>query len=283
MRGGKRRFMSTVFDYLSASRAQCLERRALGQGRSLVIWRNRRDRIDYDEPQDHTVSLYLSGGHGSRRLDRGGAKGYPGALCVMPEGERSEWEINADFRFAHLYLPDEELRYFYARTHDRSPGRLCVAGRTFDRDPGLIAFMRALIGADDPLAREQALTGVMGVLVASGPDGAQRGGLTPAVSRRVCAALRDQMEHPPGLSDLARLAGLSPWHFQRMFRVTHGVTPHGWLERARTARAQEMIAQGKPLAEIAAACGYSSQSHLTRAFSRATGLTPARYRAAISP
>lgn len=274
--------MSTVFDTLSASRAECLAHHPLGHGRALALWRNRRDRVAYDAPQGHTVSLYLHGGTRSRRIDRGGVAGYPGAVCVMPEGERSDWEIGGAFSFAHLYLPDAELRRFYALSHDRAPGRLSLAGQTFAREPALAAAMRALIAAPDPLAREQALVQVQGALCAHAAPAPQRGGLSPAVSRRVCAALHDQMGSPPGLAELAALAGLSPWHFQRSFRASHGVTPHGWLERARIARACALIARGTALAEVAAACGYSSQSHLTRAFARGTAMTPARYRAAIA-
>lgn len=273
--------MATTFDMLSASRAECLDHLPLGHGRALAIWRNTRDRISYDAPSGHTLSLYLKGGTGSRRLDRGGVAGYPGAFCLMPEGEFSDWEIDGEMTFVHLYLPDAELRHFIARTFDRSPGRLSLRGRTFDRNSRLVGPMNALLRAQSPLARDEALTCVMAGLTRHCAPGTVSGGLTPAVSRRVCAALADRLDAPPSLSELAQIAGLSPWHLQRMFRARHGVSPHGWLERARIDRAKALIAKGIPLARVAAGSGYANQSHLTRAFLRATGVTPGRYRAAL--
>jgi AraC family transcriptional regulator len=51
----------------------------------------------------------------------------------------------------------------------------------------------------------------------------------------------------------------------------------------RIIRARALIAAGMPLAQIAAACGFDSQSHLTRGFRAATGATPGQYRAALAP
>jgi AraC-like DNA-binding protein len=55
--------------------------------------------------------------------------------------------------------------------------------------------------------------------------------------------------------------------------------PHRWLMHRRIARAKDLIRRGEDaFAGIALACGFSDQSHLTRAFAKATGLTPGRWR-----
>jgi AraC family transcriptional regulator len=51
----------------------------------------------------------------------------------------------------------------------------------------------------------------------------------------------------------------------------------------RINRAKRLILAGEPLAQIATACGFDSQSHLTRGFRTATGVTPGQYRAAQAP
>ncbi|NJM07352.1 helix-turn-helix domain-containing protein, partial [Candidatus Gracilibacteria bacterium] len=52
-------------------------------------------------------------------------------------------------------------------------------------------------------------------------------------------------------------------------------------KRLRIRHAQQLIAAGLPLAEVAYAVGYSSQSHFTTRFRRIIGVTPGRYRAAM--
>ncbi|RKH88769.1 helix-turn-helix transcriptional regulator, partial [Corallococcus sp. AB038B] len=56
-------------------------------------------------------------------------------------------------------------------------------------------------------------------------------------------------------------------------------TPRAYVERLRVEKAEGLIRDTElPLADIALACGFSSQSRFTTAFRRATGFTPARYR-----
>ena len=82
---------------------------------------------------------------------------------------------------------------------------------------------------------------------------------------------------------LAAAAGLSVYGFASAFTRAIGEPPHRYVQRRRCERAREMLAQTVvPIADMAAALGFSSQSHLTTAFLRLTGVTPARYRIASS-
>ena len=81
------------------------------------------------------------------------------------------------------------------------------------------------------------------------------------------------------LADLARVAGLSVFHFTRMFTHAVGVSPHRYISRLRLENAMAELAAGKlPLAQIALNARFSSQATFTRAFCRATGITPGEYR-----
>ena len=105
-----------------------------------------------------------------------------------------------------------------------------------------------------------------------------KGGLAPHLSRRVVEYLEARLGFCIRLRDLAGIAGLSDTHFQRAFQSSHGVSPHVWITHRRVARAKHLLRGRDPIAAIALACGFSSQSHLTRAFKLATGVTPAAYR-----
>ncbi|MGI2030808.1 helix-turn-helix domain-containing protein [Rhizobium panacihumi] len=81
------------------------------------------------------------------------------------------------------------------------------------------------------------------------------------------------------VSLIAAAAGVSTRHLSVGFREATGFTPHQWLMHVRIARAKELLAQRSlSLQMIAHRCGFSDQSHLSRAFVRETGLTPAAWR-----
>ena len=90
--------------------------------------------------------------------------------------------------------------------------------------------------------------------------------------------MRARLDEPLTLDALAAAAGLSPFHFLRSFRREHHATPQQMLMALRLLEAKRRIAAGEPLAQVAAATGLADQAHLTRAFSRRYGVTPARYR-----
>jgi AraC family transcriptional regulator len=107
----------------------------------------------------------------------------------------------------------------------------------------------------------------------------QRGGLSPAALQRVQVFVEANVDRSIHIRDLASRAGLSVHHFARAFRTSVGATPRAFIEQRRIDRARALIDNTEePLAEIAAATGFATQSHLTTAFRRATGFTPAAYR-----
>src|SRR5690606_28765236 len=80
------------------------------------------------------------------------------------------------------------------------------------------------------------------------------------------------------LNELAATAGLSRFYFLRAFRREVGVPPHAYLTGRRIAAAKGLLDGDQPLSEVALACGFYDQSHFTRAFKGATGVTPGQYR-----
>jgi len=76
---------------------------------------------------------------------------------------------------------------------------------------------------------------------------------------------------------LAQHVALSPYYLLRAFRAEVGMPPYAYLESIRIRQAQRLIETGKPLAEVAAEVGFSSQSHLTHRFKKIIGVTPGQY------
>lgn len=81
-------------------------------------------------------------------------------------------------------------------------------------------------------------------------------------------------------SELAALMGLSRTAFFDRFSQTVNQTPHQYMQSIRIEKAKALVSEGElSLVETAAACGFSDQSHMARAFRQHVGVTPSRFRA----
>jgi AraC family transcriptional regulator len=88
-------------------------------------------------------------------------------------------------------------------------------------------------------------------------------------------------EQPIALEGLARAAGLSPFHFLRIFNKVLGVSPHQYLVRTRLRRAARLLsADDRPITDIAFDAGFGDLSNFVRTFHRAAGMSPRRFRQA---
>jgi AraC family transcriptional regulator len=82
------------------------------------------------------------------------------------------------------------------------------------------------------------------------------------------------------LEDLARMAGLSRYHFLRTFKAVTGVTPHQWVLRARLRHAAHRLATSRSaVTEIALDAGFPDLSNFIRSFAAEYGVSPRKYRA----
>jgi AraC family transcriptional regulator len=107
--------------------------------------------------------------------------------------------------------------------------------------------------------------------------------------RRVSEAIRRVTEHmevnlgePLTVQQLERISGLGPRRFSSEFKKATGMSPHRYLMALRVERAKRMLQQREPIAEIAIACGFAHQEHLTNVFRRFTSVTPGAYRRDIA-
>jgi AraC family transcriptional regulator len=81
------------------------------------------------------------------------------------------------------------------------------------------------------------------------------------------------------LSSLAAVAGMCVYHFARRFQETVAVSPYSYVLARRIERARALLRlNDERLVDVALACGFSSQSHLTPVFRQCLGVTPGEYR-----
>lgn len=195
----------------------------------------------------------------------------------------------------------------YICTHDHVCGDECLS---FFLDPELVQAIgdRAdiwRIGSVPPLGELM----VLGELAQTAADGNSDIGLDEVghlfagrfvdlvagrTPRPMNATLRDRRRavetalwidahshRPIDLDDAADQAGISPFHFLRLFAGVLGVTPHQYLVRSRLRHAARRLADDdSPITDIAYDVGFGDLSNFVRAFHRAAGASPLRFRQA---
>ena len=95
--------------------------------------------------------------------------------------------------------------------------------------------------------------------------------------KRGQAYLLENLSQNISLDELAKHSGLSPYHFLREFRKQNGLPPHAFQLQERVNAAKRLLAEGQPIARVAAETGFSDQSHFTRKFKSFVGATPRQY------
>jgi AraC family transcriptional regulator len=94
------------------------------------------------------------------------------------------------------------------------------------------------------------------------------------------AVWMDAHAHEPlDLGRVANAAGLSAFHFLRLFAHVLGVTPHQYLIRSRVRHAARLLAgDARPITDVAFEVGFGDLSNFVRTFRRAAGVSPRRFR-----
>ncbi len=85
---------------------------------------------------------------------------------------------------------------------------------------------------------------------------------------------------PLDLAALAEVAGLSKYHFQRLFKATYGLSPAAYLSQRRVERAQDLLrATNLTVTEVCHAVGFSSLGSFSARFRELVGETPSAFQA----
>lgn len=260
-------------------------------------------RMHYDQPHlfvlpplpsedAFLLSVEIASG-GSRSICKGGAMQrlglqQEGAVHIANLTECASAYVCSPFNFVVFHLPRNTIDAFATEMDVPRVGALrCDAGTV---DPVVASLGRAMLPAlmqpesasrlfVDHLTlalKAHVLHAYGGV---AGAANAEPRGLAPWQERRAKAFLIAHLAGDVSLAEVARECALSRSHFSKAFKQTTGQTPHAWLVAQRVEAARRLLGNAAlPIAEIAAACGFSDQSHLTRVFSAHVGTSPARWR-----
>ncbi|CAJ0771866.1 HTH-type transcriptional activator RhaS [Ralstonia chuxiongensis] len=246
----------------------------------------------------HTFPRHTHGQFGIGIVDRGAQRSFSGrgtveagagdVITVNPFEVHDGTPIgDAGRAWRMLYLDPGVVAQLATDLH---PGHCGDA--EFDRpvihDTDLAPRMRLLFAQmtvpaaqSNALLREQLLLSVLADALHAANDRANNhADAAPDAIRLARTRIDDDPAAAISLLDLAQETGLSRFQILRGFARVTGLTPHAYQVQRRVALARRLIAQGEPLAEVAAACGFADQSHMTRQFVRKYGVSPGMVAAA---
>jgi AraC-like DNA-binding protein len=238
----------------------------------------------------HTHDEYAIGTieHGRQTFHcRGGQRvTTPGSLILVnPDDLHDGRSAGTGYRYRMVYI--EPALIAEAQREADLPAALPLFRSPVVHDPELAAalcqFNRRTERPEgwDALEIETRLLQIVRALLqrhaASAPTRGLRAGRDTALLRFACRYLDEHYATDPSLSALADQCGISRFALLRLFAKEVGMPPHAYMTRARLREARRLLLQGEPAAQVAAAVGYVDQSHLTKRFKAAFGITPGQF------
>lgn len=239
------------------------------------------------------LTWHIGGGNVSGRYNRFGANtinAHRSLLTFMPSEKPAYWRSEGDVEHMHFYLPTSDIAAHAGALlgDERAVDDLEVSVR---RVPMLLRDIQRFTGI--------AKSGPMTALELSGWRQMIAGQVVRAFSStqtrdiaaqnviplsdddtaRVIEFMHAHIDESVTQDALASLVDLSPFHFNRAFKLSVGQAPHQHFLSLRLEKAKELLKTTKvTLADVAYACGFSSQQHMTSTFSKHVGVSPGRFR-----
>jgi AraC family transcriptional regulator len=228
--------------------------------------------------------VQLGGKKISQRNSRQQTISFPSVSTIIPGIEPSAWQIRGALDLALIYFETEALERLRQALADRVQP---------------VAFVDAVIGAltrqlviamateeDFDSSYVQALANALLAhlcrLLARPREQHLLSSQNTQVNyvQRAIAFINDNFTRCLRADEIAAHIGLHASHFRRVFLEVTGTTPHQYLLHLRLERARDLLINSDmALVDIAAACGLSSQSHMTSSFRRVYDVTPRQYKA----
>ena len=267
---------------------------AAGEGWSLheVVCRSGpSDRLFEERHEGFSVSAVIEGSF-TYRSDAGQGLLYPGALLLGNDGWCFECGHQHGVGDRCISLNVREELFGEIAASAASTSRFRFSAPSLPPSPKalpVVAWMEALSSTGSSPRREDlacedlALRLIERVIAALSGDRRLPAAPTEREARRVLEAVRlveAEPARPIDLGRMAAVAGMSKYHFLRVFRRLTGVTPHQYLISARLRRAALALASSRePVIAVALDAGFGDLSTFNKTFRAAFGLTPTQYRA----
>lgn len=212
----------------------------------------------------------------------------PDSMVVTAAGEVSSARVQDQARVMHVFVRapifDAVARELSAASGVRRPA---VASAFGIRDRGLSLMLRSL---KQSLDDSSDIAGMKADCLARAIAAHALGYGADCPSRRAAALdarrlrtvvdyLHDNLAGSLRLDEMATVAGMGRTAFVQQFKGSTGQSPHQYVMAMRVRKACDLLEHSRlTLSDIAHACGFSDQAHMSTCFRRAVGVTPSQYR-----
>jgi AraC family transcriptional regulator len=232
----------------------------------------------------------------SRSIDGAGTEQAligPRRICVTPGQSTTRWSHCGHPEILQVYLRRSVFESAVEEIYGTDGSTVEVVPRFAITDPLLEQLALAIIsalrdGTSEDLVYIETMAQMIAAHVARKHSTRSRPERIPAadgLSQRKLRRLVDYIEahlaDDLNLEAMAAEVGMSPYYLSRVFKTAVGQSPHQYVLGRRLERAKNLLRDtATPIADVALATGFSSQSHLSNRFRRAVGISPAAYRSA---
>jgi AraC-like DNA-binding protein len=232
----------------------------------------------------YTIPVIVAGAEGYRYRGSDYVAEAGGVPIINPgELHTGSKAVEAGWRYRVTYAPVQFIHELADQIAGK-PQPLPWFAPGVIHDPDLAARLanahRMLEAGSDALAAETAMLDALSTLLVRYSQTQPEPSRVATDDTRVAVMkerLAGDLLEPVTLADVAQAAGLSPFHAARLFNRATGLPPHAWRNQIRLQRALAPLRAGVPVTDVAAASGFTDQSHFTRHFRRMFGVPPGRW------
>ena len=229
-----------------------------------------------------TVVILCTSGRGWVRVADATASVGPGEVVILSAGTPHRyWADSADpWTILWLHVAGADVPALVSAVLDATASPVVTARDAFSAK-ALIEHAVAALERDETDSSLYAASGAAWNLLAQLASDRTRGTLESGDRIRIAQDhLREHLDSPTSITELATLAGMSTSHFSALFKKAAGMSTVEYVKRLRSARARELlITTDASIADIARAVGYSDAFYFSRQFRAINGTSPSEYRA----
>lgn len=212
---------------------------------------------------------------------------HPGDVVITPAFMPNAWRWDETSNVIAVTICPSDLSFFLHGVKGGADPHM--EGSAVVTDPVFASLARGLLDAagkgilQTPLylrTFESAILERIAVIGGAKDMGVSRGRLSRGVLRKSLDFIYARLSGDIRVGEVAAEAGMSQYHFSRLFRNATGISPHRFILDLRLARAFALLGveREKTVAAIAAETGFSDQSHFANAFRHRYGVSPSRCR-----
>lgn len=257
----------------------CIERHMIAAGEKPAV-----------ELQQYFVAVWSGTSYGDRTNLRGQPTAFskrPGSVSLLPVGQAPPLRLSSSTEI--IVVAFEPAFIAHAEAELEGKRNVPFLEKVSIEDPVLSTLVSLLMKESDSGAPQgtlyaESLAGAIAsrfIYIAQG--GVEGVAYAQPSSAQTISRVLDRMHadftKDHSLRALAAQCGYSRRHFLRLFEEATGYTPHQYLLHLRLKHAKELLwKKSMPLVEVAAASGFSSQSHMSGVFRKLYGETPGQMR-----